>query len=209
MWTEYYSYFENLSGKVFPPSFNWRRFPQPATIFKFLPTDAMRQNAIKTRALLTTDTSLRRTLQNQQASTSCVRRSSWTHAESRAAAAPHRPHGVSLAAIIQLLLISGQTELAFLAWSHGRCWLRPPALPPVRGLGLGYGEAKASDVLFMRSCQILQVNGGDVDGGQQALLRPRGQEVETHRRAGQQAEAEPLGYTGANVLEKCGWGAWL
>lgn len=43
-----------------------------------------------------------------------------------------------------------------------------------------------------------------MDGGQQALLRPRGQEVETHRRANQQAEAEPLGSTGANVLEKCG-----
>lgn len=37
---------------------------------------------------------------------------------------------------------------------------------------MGYGEAKASDVLFMRSCQILQGNRGDMDGGQQALLRP-------------------------------------
>lgn len=93
---------------------------------------------LKTRALRTTDTSSRRTLQNQQASASCVRRSSRTHAESRAAAAPHRPHGVSLAATIQLLLISGQTELAFLAWSHGRCWLRPagPASCPGTRLGL-------------------------------------------------------------------------
>lgn len=165
-------------------------------------------NAIKTRALLASGTPWRRTLQNQRASTSCARRSSWTHAEWRAAAAPHPPHGASLAAVTQLLLISGQTELAFLARSHGRCWLRPPALPPVRGPGLGYGEAKASDALYMRSCQILQGNRADMDAGQRALLCS---EVRKWTRTDEPinklakgpacSEAEPLGSTGATVLE--------
>lgn len=147
------------------------------------------------------------------ASTSCVRRSSWTHAESRAAAAPPRPHGVPLAPVAQLLLISGQTELAFLARSHGLRWLRPPALPPVPGLGLGYGEAKASDVLFMRSCQILQGNMADVDGGQQACCAPRSGSGHTQMSQSTSWPRNPVGKaehfrpTGANALEKCGFGA--
>lgn len=205
------SYFENLSGKVFPPSFIWRRFPQPATIFKFLPTDATRQNAIKN----TSSANNRYVIEENSAEPTGLRQlcsaeqpdARWVEGGSRSASTTWRFSGGHNTAFTHQrsnwIGLSGVIAWPVLAAACRPCLLSGDSAWVT-------GEAKASDVLFMRSCQILQGNRGDVDGeGSRRCCTPEVRKWKHTDELNQQAEAEPSGSTGANVLEKCGWGAWL